>query len=129
MPCRRCKHLRRQCDFNVARTIEKRSPPIADSVKSIVNRAQYMESLLRHHFPDLDLSTDSLRRACDALSMPSPGMLRTSGSFEAIATTGLEPNQVSDSPSIEDEGCTIDNVDGSIARMSLFALFCGHRFD
>ncbi|KAK4570101.1 hypothetical protein LTR86_003071 [Recurvomyces mirabilis] len=50
--------------------------------------------------------------------MPSPGLSRSSRSVQATAATGQTIDEPSDRPSIEDEGCTIDNVDGTIAHYS-----------
>ncbi|KAK5105866.1 hypothetical protein LTR62_001953 [Meristemomyces frigidus] len=118
MPCRRCKHLRRQCEFNVAPTAEKRSPAFTDSVKEVLDRAHYTDVLLRHHLPHLDLSTESLRRACEALSMPSPDIPRSSQTVQTTLSAGPQTNPAAESPPIEDEGCTLDNVDGITAHYS-----------
>ncbi|KAK5045702.1 hypothetical protein LTR84_009071 [Exophiala bonariae] len=64
-------------------------------------RSEYMERLLRHTFPELELDIDSLRRKAESLTIaedPAHEPARNSGSESEIET---ELN-------IEDESCTIE---------------------
>lgn len=79
------------------------------------DRMQLMERLLKHHLPTIDLETESLRQACDALSVPSPDLTDTRSSPGIGPSEPLSSNSVA-SLGIEDEGCTIDNVNGAITR-------------
>lgn len=115
MPCKRCRHLRRPCEFNpVPTTVDKRASDFASSVKELRDRLRYMGFIIKHHFPNLALDIDSLRRTCDALCSPSlrPDQNKTTAeSLEPPANA-----QPSDSPGIENEDCTIDYVDGTTVR-------------
>ncbi|KAF2630548.1 hypothetical protein BU25DRAFT_387843 [Macroventuria anomochaeta] len=117
MPCRRCRHLRRPCEFNLLpTTVDKRAPDFAGSVKELRDRLRYMGFILKHHFPNLALDTDSLRRTCDALCAPT---LRPDENETTVES--LEPRanaQQSDSPGIDDEDCTIDYVDNTTVHYS-----------
>lgn len=93
----------------MASTAGGRLPCLADPLKEATNRMMYMERLLKHHVPDLDPSLEGLRRACDALTIPSP-----SSDPAGVQVPSAEPEV--GSPGIEDENCTLDNVDGAIAR-------------
>jgi hypothetical protein len=86
----------------------------------MADRVQLMERLLKHYVPTIDLDTESLRQACETLSVPSPD----------LTVTGNESSQIMGSPEpkspissnglgLEGEGCTIDNLNGTIARMSI----------
>ncbi|KAF7680427.1 fungal specific transcription [Alternaria burnsii] len=62
------------------------------------------------------MDTVSLQRMCDSLSSPTPP-----GDQNEIIPESIEPSenvQVSDSPDIGDEDCTIDRVDGTIVHYS-----------
>jgi hypothetical protein len=83
----------------------------------MTDRMQLMERLLKHHLPAIDLETESLRQACDALSVPSPDLT------DARSSPGVDRSElVSSIPAndlgIEEEGCTIDNLNGAITRRS-----------
>ncbi|KAG9383588.1 Fungal trans multi-domain protein [Pyrenophora tritici-repentis] len=113
MPCRRCRHLRRQCQFsNAPATVEKRAPDIATSFKEVMDRLQCMEYILKHHFPNLGLDIDSLRRMCDTLTLSTT---------QPATSTSLDPlgdEQPTESPGIEDEDCTVEYVDNTTAHYS-----------
>jgi hypothetical protein len=97
--------------------MDKRGPGFSDSLKELMDRLRCMESILKHHLPNLDLDIGSLRRTCDSLSSRTPRPDQnetTAGSFEPPADV-----QPSDRPGIEDENCTIDNVDGTTVRTFL----------
>ena len=79
-----------------------------------MDRMRCMESILKHHFPNLALDIVSLRRTCDTLSSPSPPRDQNDAIPEPIELSGNA--QVSDSPDIGDENCTIDRVDGTTVR-------------
>jgi hypothetical protein len=122
VPCKRCRHLRRPCEFNtLPATVDKRSPDVAGSPKDLVERVQCMSFILQHHLPHLALDIDSLRRTCDTLSAQN-------ASPEQGETTAdsLEPPvnaQPSESPGIEDEYCTIDSVDDTTVRTWVSSFF------
>jgi len=116
-PCKRCKHLRRSCDFDASPTLDKRVPVLADSLKVMKDRMQLMERLLRHHLPAINLETESLRQACDALSVPSPDLTIARDS-PGVDRAELVSSISASDLGIEDEGCTIDNVNGAITRRS-----------
>jgi hypothetical protein len=115
MPCKRCRHLRRPCEYNlVSNAMDKRASDFASSVKELRDRLRYMGFIIKHHFPNLALDIDSLRSTCDALCALSlrPDQNKTT-------TESLEPPanaQPSDSPGIEDEDCTIDYVNSTTVR-------------
>jgi hypothetical protein len=118
-PCKRCKHLRRPCDFNVAPAPDKRVPALEDSLKVMADRMQLMERLLKHHVPVIDLETESLRQACDALSMPSPDLTAMESQSSQMIVSSEPASPISSNRhGIEGEGCTIENVNGAIARES-----------
>lgn len=76
-----------------------------------------MERLLKHHVPAMDLDIDSLRQACDALSVPSPDLTDPRISPGAASSDSAIHDAV-DNFGVGDTLCTIDNVDGTIARES-----------
>lgn len=89
-----------------------------------MDRMRYMECLVKHHVPDVGLDTDSLRRACSALLVPTP---ESQGMHDSQVTESTRPKiaetaETAESPGIQDEDCTIDDVDGSIARMSMLSV-------
>jgi len=115
MPCRRCRHLRRQCEFSVApATVDKRAPDIATSFKETMERLQCMEYILKHHFPSLALDIDSLRRTCDTLTSSTTQQARHEATNTLLEPLGNE--QPTESPGIEDENCTVEYVDNTTAR-------------
>lgn len=82
-------------------------------------RVQLMERLLKHHLPAIDLDTESLRQACDALSVPSPGSTVVGTQESQVMGSSADGSpKSSSSVGLEREGCTIDNVNGAIARRS-----------
>lgn len=119
MPCRRCRHLRRPCEFSQQPApADKRAPDFAGSVKDLMDRLRCMGFILKHHFPQLALDIESLRRTCDTLSAQNPRHDQS----ETTTAELLEPSgnaQPSESPGIEDENCTIDSVDDTTVRMCL----------
>jgi hypothetical protein len=126
-PCKRCKHLRRPCDFNVTQTPEKRIPAAADTLKSMADRVQLMEQLLKHHVPTIDLDTESLRQACEALSVPSPDLTVTENESSQMMGPPERRSPISSNGlGLEGEGCTIDNLNGTIARKSNSELSPNH---
>jgi hypothetical protein len=126
-PCKRCKHLRRPCDFNVTQTPEKRVPALADTLKSMADRVQLMERLLKHHVPTIDLDTESLRQACEALSVPSPDLTATENESSQMMESPEPRSPISSNGlGLEGEGCTIDNLNGTIARKSNSGLSPDH---
>jgi hypothetical protein len=92
-------------------------PVLADSLKVMKDRMQLMERLLRHHLPAINLETESLRQACDALSVPSPDLTIARDS-PGVDRAELVSSISTSDLGIEDEGCTIDNVNGAITRTS-----------
>lgn len=76
-----------------------------------------MERLLKYHVPALDLDIDSLRQACDALSVPSPD-LTDARSSPGITSSDSAIHDAVDDYGVRDTLCTIENVDGAIARES-----------
>lgn len=85
----------------------------------MADHMQLMERLLKHHLPAIDLETESLRQACDALSVPSPGLtvVETQDS-QVMGSPEPRSPKSSSGVGLESEGCTIDNVNGAIARRS-----------
>ncbi|UPX15710.1 uncharacterized protein EKO05_0006150 [Ascochyta rabiei] len=117
MPCRRCRHLRRPCDFNhMPATVDKRAPDFAGSLRDLMDRLRYMGFILKHHFPHLALDIDSLRRTCDTLSAQNSRLDQSEITAEMLELSGNV--QLSDSPGIEDENCTIDSVDDTTVHYS-----------
>ncbi|KAF1938599.1 hypothetical protein EJ02DRAFT_410076 [Clathrospora elynae] len=116
-PCRRCRHLRRSCKFNVApAAVDKRGPGFANSLEELMDRLRCMESILKHHFPNIALDTVSLRRTCDSLSSRTPWPGQNEMTVESLESPANA--QPSESPGIEDEDCTIENVDGTTVHYS-----------
>ncbi|OAG22468.1 hypothetical protein CC77DRAFT_1029569 [Alternaria alternata] len=116
-PCRRCRHLRRPCRYNVApAAVDKRGPGLPDSLGELMDRMRYMEFIVKHQFPNLAMDTVSLQRMCDSLSSPTPPRDQNEIISESIEPSGNV--QVSDSPDIGDEDCTIDRVDGTTVHYS-----------
>ncbi|XPS78642.1 hypothetical protein M3J09_010652 [Ascochyta lentis] len=117
VPCKRCGHLRRLCQISAPIAGAKRVSDSNNSMKELVNRSQYMECILKHHFPQLGLDVDSLRRTC--ASLPSTALPSALSPGE-VSTAEAKQGHVlaSDSPSIEDESCTIDYVDSTVAHYS-----------
>ncbi|KAL5119245.1 hypothetical protein ACEQ8H_002732 [Pleosporales sp. CAS-2024a] len=119
MPCKRCCHLQRSCDFNVPSTLQEQRREIQAhrSVEELKRRTAYMESILRHHFPDLPLDTEALRHAAETLSLRKDGLYHQDET--GVGASQVVPSaSVSDSPNIEDENCTLDYVDGTTAHYS-----------
>jgi hypothetical protein len=79
-----------------------------------MDRIRCMESILKYHFPHLALDLISLRRTCDSLSSPTSPRDQNEVIPESLERP--ENAQVSDSPDIGDENCTIDRVDGTTFR-------------
>lgn len=119
MPCKRCRHLRRTCEFNnTVAPAARRGPDAvasAKELKDLRDRVRYMEVLLHHHFPRLPLDVGALRRTCEALPSWSPDHGQGGTSRAHIESTEVPP--ASDSPGIEDEKCTVEYVDDTTARM------------
>lgn len=95
--------------------MEKRAPGVTGPHKSLTERMQLMERLLKHHVPAINLDLESLRQACDALSVPSPDLTDVRSSPDVGS---FDPTSCDSVPSlgIGDTVCTIDNVGGAIAR-------------
>lgn len=118
-PCRRCRHLRRSCEFKAptAAGAEKRRSVPAQSYQELLDRSLCMETILKHHFSNLELDLASLRRACDALPPSPPDTIHeTDSSQQDVQVIGEITEQSTTSPGIEDEKCTIDYIDGTVAR-------------
>ena len=86
-----------------------------------MDRMRYMEFIVKHQFPNLAMDTVSLQRMCDSLSSPTPPRDQNEIIPESIEPSGNA--QVSDSPDIGDEDCTIDRVDGTTVRTCFLNLF------
>lgn len=108
MPCKRCRHLKRACEFSPT----AREGDAGNMLNELKDRAQCMESILRHHFPGLGLDIDSLRQTCNSLS-PATTKPAHDGTAPESTELVLHPNE---SPGIEDENCTIEDVDGQTVR-------------
>ena len=114
MPCKRCRHLRRTCEFNnTAAPTARRGPDSGALLKELKDRVRYMEVLLRHHFPRLPLDVETLRRTCEALPSWSHDYGQAGTSRTHVESTTAPP---ADSPGIEDEKCTVEYVDDTTAR-------------
>ncbi|KAI4924478.1 hypothetical protein J4E85_007593 [Alternaria conjuncta] len=81
-----------------------------------MDRMRCMEFIIKHHFPNLALDIVSLQRTCDSLSSPTPPRDQNAIVPESIELSANA--QVSDSPDIGDEDCTIDRVDGTTVHYS-----------
>jgi hypothetical protein len=115
MPCKRCRHLRRSCDFSSVPAREERRGPHPDgSVGELKDRSACMERILQHHFPDLLLDLDALRETCESLTSRGCVVDQDESCVELPETNPSAP--ASDSPGIEDENCTLDYVDGTTVR-------------
>lgn len=116
MPCRRCRDLRRHCEYSTTAVPDRASAAQADWLKTLVERAKYMEALLQHHLPALSLTTESLKRAAENLSeLAGPGDL---GRPPEIPETPVLLESAG-SPAAEsplDEVCTIDVINDDVAR-------------
>lgn len=80
-----------------------------------------MEFIVKHQFPNLAMDTVSLQRMCDSLSSPTPPHDQNEIIPESVEPSGNV--QVSDSPDIGDEDCTIDRVDGTTVRTCFLNVF------
>lgn len=78
---------------------------------------QLMERLLKHYVPAINLDIDSLRQACDALFVPSPDSTDIRNS-PGIASSDSAIHDAASNFDVGDALCTVDNVDGAIARES-----------
>ena len=117
MPCKRCRHFRRPCTFNVASTShEKQTASDSDSLKELMDRQRCMESIIKFHFPNLALDINSLQRTCDALLSKSPRPMLDASINPAFLDRAVY-TQPPGGPGIEEEDCTIDHVDGTTVRM------------
>lgn len=116
-PCKRCIHLGRSCDFDTSPSLDKRATVLTGAHKSLTERIQLMERLLKHYVPAIDLNIDSLRQACDALSVPSPNSTDVRSS-PGIASSDSAIHDAVNNFDIGDTLCTVGNVDGAIARES-----------
>lgn len=115
MPCKRCRHLRKQCTFgNGPATGGKRAPDPTGPFKDFMERLRCMTLILRHHLPHLSLDTESLRRTADALPAQNARPDQNDTTLELVEPP--EDRQPIESPSIEDEDCTIDSVDDTTVR-------------
>ncbi|KAK8096274.1 hypothetical protein PG999_014296 [Apiospora kogelbergensis] len=118
MPCRRCRDLRRHCEYSTTAVPDRASAAQADWLKTLVERAKYMEALLQHHLPALSLTTESLKRAAENLSeLAGPGDL---GRPPEIPETPVLLESAG-SPAAEsplDEVCTIDVINDDVAHYS-----------
>lgn len=73
-----------------------------------------MGFILKHHFPELALDIASLRRECESLSSSTSHLDENVTTVESIeASESILP---ADSPALEDENCTIDDVDANTVR-------------
>lgn len=86
-----------------------------------MDRMRCMEFIIKHYFPNLALDIVSLQRTCKSLSSPTPPRDQNEIIPEPIELSGNA--QVSDSPDIGDEDCTIDRVDGTTVRTCFLNLF------
>ncbi|KAG9196056.1 hypothetical protein G6011_01177 [Alternaria panax] len=103
--------------YNVApAAVEKRGPGLPESLNELMDRMRCMEFIVKHHFPNLALDIVSLQRMCDSLSSPTPPRDQNEITPESIELSSNA--QVSDSPDIGDEDCTIDRVDGTTVHYS-----------
>jgi hypothetical protein len=115
MPCKRCRHLRRSCDFSPLPAREERREPHPDPVvEELKDRSACMERILRYHFPDLSLDIESLRDTCNSFPSRRDTVDQNEARVELPETIPSAP--ASDSPGIEDENCTLDYVDGTTVR-------------
>ncbi|KAL4999487.1 fungal-specific transcription factor domain-containing protein [Aspergillus recurvatus] len=112
IPCSRCMHLHRTCEFKRRSSIDHdRSPVLVRSttpslpevnVHELLERVMHMEKILKHKFEGIDLDLDSLRRMARALD-------------EHEQNNSSAPP---DEDPIEDEVCTIDPVEDTTTHYS-----------
>lgn len=79
-------------------------------------RSEYMERILRHTIPDLELDVDSLRRKAESLTIAE-------GSTQAPSRDTASESEIETDLNIENENCTIEAVNDTdtVARMCLIS--------
>jgi hypothetical protein len=103
-PCRRCVHLRRQCNFSdaVPTTSYQRSDV---ELEEMSTRVRYLEGLLKHTSPNVALDTESLRRKYEEIT-------------PRITSNAQPENAEDDDLNIEDESIEIRPVDHNTTHYS-----------
>ncbi|KAL4805159.1 fungal-specific transcription factor domain-containing protein [Aspergillus unguis] len=113
IPCSRCIHLRRQCEFRRCSTQTEYTDPPADvshekhpevNIPELLERVTYMETILKHKFEGIGLDLDNLRRVARALE--------EDGQSNPVVLA------VPDDDPIEEENCTIDPVEDTTTHYS-----------
>jgi hypothetical protein len=134
VPCNRCAHFQRPCEFKgsaarqpTSNTRDQRFVPPYETIswpdssetnqqsrtssdaeiEDLRARSNYMEHILRHTFPQLEFGIDNLRCKAESLTLaktPRHG-------FDEGTDSDIDGDL-----NIEDENCTINAVDDTIAR-------------
>lgn len=115
IPCSRCSHFHRLCEFKSRAQRVREFRPYVPSrpqvargdVRGLVQRSRYMERILRHTVQGISLDTSSLSKLADALTTSKDTHRATSPVAEEA-----------DSPSIDDEACTLDPVGDTTTHFS-----------
>ncbi|KAL4926207.1 transcription factor domain-containing protein [Aspergillus undulatus] len=117
-PCTRCVHLGRHCEFkplsSQTRDTDHLLFPMNSPTKSVpelnvpelLERATYMENILKHKFEGIALDVESLRRMSRALDQHAQD-----------ADRPATPLPMDEDP-IEEEVCTIDPVEDTTTHFS-----------
>ncbi|KIW15984.1 hypothetical protein PV08_06035 [Exophiala spinifera] len=116
VPCRRCSHFGRPCEFKV---LPSKVPGIVSQqgsleapevpIDEVLERSRYLERILRHKLPQFDLSTRNLRDEAQALDPMS-----VSRTACADQPTGQDEGDLE----IEDERATLDPITENVAHYS-----------
>lgn len=124
-PCKRCRHLRRPCQFASLATpgARQRTEMSTDSlrpdivtesrisvdanIQDLVERCNYLERIAKHHHPNLELDVDSLRRHAQRLANTTRQTTDRSRNSPSLEEGAL---------ALDEEKCTVDPVDESVAR-------------
>lgn len=123
MPCRRCRDLRRHCEYSTTAAPDRASAAQADWLRTLVERSKYMEAILQHHLPSLSLQTESLKRASE--NLPSVLASPEEPGKPPEHTPRRNPDAAENddaAPAAEsplDEVCTIDVINDDVARKLL----------
>ncbi|KAL4780068.1 fungal-specific transcription factor domain-containing protein [Aspergillus varians] len=107
IPCTRCTHLRRQCEFkrHLPPPVEPISPAEVN-VRELLERTMYMEKILKYKVEGISLDIDNLRRMARALD------------DHEQSKNGPASSPLADEDPIEEEVCTIDPVEDTTTHYS-----------
>lgn len=112
VPCRRCTHFRRPCEFSALGSAGHEAGGSQGSqlsntyIKELLERARYMETILKATIRDIALDTVSLRGRAEDILTESP-------------VAGESSRRASDDDNdaaLEEEVCTINPVEDTTTR-------------